>query len=191
MDYKEENIKKTEELILERMVTGNLAKKRHENIANLVSKYANKNGSIFEIGVREGFLFDYLKEAGFNDLYGIDISPLAIKILHERGYKGHVADAQEGFNIYGKWDTIIISHCLEHVPEPNKVINNIYEALKINGILYIEVPIQPKEKVPTKWSHYYCFESYNELLSFFNEKWNLIYNEKKPKNFKCIFEKVS
>lgn len=180
-DYRENNRKKTAELIEERKVkgVGIGTKKRHENIVKIVNKFADKTKPLLEIGVREGFLFDYFKKHGYISLYGVDISPFGIKILHERGYQGHVADAMDDLKIKHKYHTLIISHCLEHVPEPNKVVDNIYNALVKGGILYVEVPKQPKEKTPTKWSHYYCFTSPEELMSFFPEsKWELIYFDK-------------
>jgi 2-polyprenyl-3-methyl-5-hydroxy-6-metoxy-1,4-benzoquinol methylase len=156
---------------------------RHNSLVTEVSKYANKNGKLLEIGVREGFLFDTLKQAGFKNLYGIDISPEAIETLHERGYEGHVADAQN-FLFDERFDTVIISHCLEHCPEPEKVLENIFNIMNQNGILYVAVPKQKKEPVPTKWAHYYCFESDTEFLSFF-KKWKILWYE----NMKVIVKK--
>lgn len=192
MGYKEVNIEKTAELVERRKVkgVGPGIKKRHENIVKVVNKFANKNKPLLEIGVREGFLFDHLKNHGYKNLYGVDISPVGIKTLHQRGYKGHVADAADDLKIGDKkFDAIIISHCLEHVPEPNKVVDNMYNALNKNGFVYVEVPRQPKEPVPTPWAHYYCFSSPEELLSFFPEdKWEMIYFDKE-KVMKRVFRK--
>lgn len=199
-NYKKTNIEKTEELIKENIKNGmNLGRfKRHENIAVLVDKYIDKNAKILEIGVREGFLFDHLKKKGFKDFYGIDISPLGIKILNKNGYKGHVADAQEDFEMVDrKFNAVIISHCLEHIPNTSKVIQNIYNCLEENGILYVEVPKQPKEPIPTAWGHYYCFVDIAELKSFFSQdKWKLLYQHEKINknkergNIRCIYIKI-
>lgn len=198
MNYKEVNIKITKKLIEENIKNGiNQGRfNRHESIAILVDKYADKNGKVLEIGVREGFLFDHLKKKGFSDLYGIDISSEGIEILHKRGYKGHVADAQEDLKTDEKFNTIIMSHCLEHMPYPEKAICNVYNHLEKNGILYIEVPKQPQEPVPTKFAHYYIFTCLNDLKELFSEKWRLLYeNEKINKNkergnIKCIYQKI-
>jgi SAM-dependent methyltransferase len=194
MGYREVNIEKTAELVEIRKVkgVGPGIKKRHENIVKVVNKFADKNKPLLEIGVREGFLFDHLKNHGYKNLYGVDISPVGIKRLHERGYKGHVADAANDLKIGDrKFDAIIISHCLEHVPEPNKVVDNMYDALNDDGIVYVEVPRQPKEPVPTKWAHYYCFSSPEELLGFFpKDKWKMIWSDKE-KVMKRVFRKLS
>jgi len=191
-DYAEVNRKKTAELVEQRKVkgVGPGIKKRHENIVKVVNKFADRKKPLLEIGVREGFLFDHLKNHGYSNIYGVDISPIGIKRLHERGYKGHVADAADDLKIGDKkFNTIIISHCLEHVPEPNKVVDNMYKALVKGGIVYVEVPRQPKEPVPTPWAHYYCFSSPEELLSFFpKDKWEMVYFDKE-KVMKRIFKK--
>jgi len=191
-DYAEVNRKKTAELVEQRKVkgVGPGIKKRHENIVKVVNKFADRKKPLLEIGVREGFLFDHLKNHGYSNIYGVDISPIGIKRLHERGYKGHVADAADDLKIGDKkFNTIIISHCLEHVPEPNKVVDNMYKALVKGGIVYVEVPRQPKEPVPTPWAHYYCFSSPEELLSFFpKDKWEMVYFDKE-KVMKRVFRR--
>ena len=191
-DYRKVNIEKTAELVERRRVkgVGPGIKKRHENIVKTINQFTDKNKPLLEIGVREGFLFDHLKKHGYGNLYGVDISPEGIKMLHQRGYAGHVADAAVDLKIGDrKFDTLIISHCLEHVPEPNKVVDNMYKALNKGGILYVEVPKQPKEPVPTKWAHYYCFSSPEELMSFFpKDKWELIYYDKE-KVMKRVFKR--
>jgi hypothetical protein len=39
-----------------------------------------------------------------------------------------------------------------------------------DGHVLIEVPMQPKEPVPTKWGHYYCFSSEEEVISKFEKQ---------------------
>lgn len=188
-NYKEFNKTLTKNLVKEYEEKGisQRIKERHQNTIDYILKYVNKNSKILEIGCRVGHLLDNLKEKGYNHFYGIDISDYSIKKLKEKGYKGSIEDAQN-FELNQKFDCIIISHCLEHCPEPQKVINNIFNHLNEKGILYVEVPNQPKEPIPTKWAHYFCFDSLNELLQFFPEnKWKIL--EKNDKII-CVFQKV-
>ncbi len=177
MSYIEKNIELTKELVLERKENGidEGTVKRHKEIIRIFTQFAN-SGKLLEIGVREGFLFDHLLDSDF-ELHGFDISEEAIKRFYERGHtNGYVDDAQN-FKTEIKFDVIVISHCLEHCPEPNKVVDCMYDALSENGIVYIEVPIQPKEPVPTPWMHYYCFSSMGDLLSFFDGRWEVLYKQ--------------
>ena len=146
---------------------------RYLNIVGIMEEFAEKDKPLLEVGVREGFLFDFLQEAGFTDLYGIDISPDAIKRLLERGHKGEVADAMD-FKLDRKFHTCITSHCIEHCPNPKRVISNIYDALEDGGIVFVRVPRQVKRAVPTRAGHYFLFPNMAELKSIFDSNWKII-----------------
>jgi SAM-dependent methyltransferase len=161
---------------------------RHTFVTKLVSKYCNKNEPLLEVGSCEGYLFDHLKDVGFKDIYGIDISPDVIEKLKKRGYKGEVHDIHNLF-VNEKYGTIISSHSLEHCHSPKGALKNIHDGLKKGGKLYIAVPCQKKKSVPDKFGHWYHFESFEELLGFFpKDKWKLIWDER-PKT-KLIVEKI-
>ena len=161
---------------------------------NMFSEYVNKSVSILDIGTREGYFLDVLKENGFENIYAIDVFEEGIRQVKKRGYEAEVADAQ-CFNLNKKFDLIITMHSLEHCPEPAKVVNCIYDHLYDGGILYVEVPTQVKESVPTPHAHFYCFVDLEELLSFFdNTKWESLkteYKERKKRKgiIKCVFKK--
>lgn len=162
--------------------------KRHTLITEWVSKHCNKKEPLLEVGSCEGYLFDHLKDKGFKDIYGIDISPDVIEKLKSRGYKGEVHDIHNLF-VNEKYGTIIASHSLEHCYDPKKALENIHSALKSGGRLLIAVPCQKKRKVPDKFGHWYHFESFEELLEFFpKDKWKLIWDER-PKT-QLIVEKI-
>lgn len=169
--------------------------KRHIPIVNIVSKYSDKSLPLLDVGAREGNLLKLLFKNDFKDLYGIDISNEAITKLKERGFNCSIEDAQK-FDLKKKFGTIIISHVLEHCPEPAKVLNNIYDHLLDNGLLYVEVPRQPKIDMPTKAGHYLHYDELNDLISLFDiNKWKLLYclyerGEKKGV-IKTLFKKLS
>lgn len=161
--------------------------KRHTLVTQWVSKYCSKNETLLEVGSCEGYLFDHLRDVGFKDIYGIDISPDAIEKLKSRGYKGEVLDIHKS-TIREKYGTIITSHSLEHCHNPKKALNKMHDALKVGGRLLVVVPCQKKKAVPDKFGHWYHFESFEELLSFFpKDKWKLIWDQR-PKTH-AIFEK--
>lgn len=167
--------------------------KRHIPILNIITKYANKNLPLLDIGAREGNFLNLLSENGFKDLTGVDISSEAIILLKKKGFEGHVVDAQE-FDLGKKYNTIILSHVLEHCPDAEKVINNVYKHLIDDGILYVEVPRQPKIQMPTKAGHYYHYDDLIELLNLFDSRWQLLFasyerGENKGR-IKTLFKKV-
>ena len=188
MDYKEGNAELTESLVkqFELNGIGPGVNERHMQVVEIVNRFADPTKPLLEVGARVGHLFDRLKKMGFTDMYGVDVSPYAIDLLLKKGYKGHVGDAQ-ALDFHEEFNTAIMSHTLEHCPEPQLVIECIYESLQPGGIFYVEVPAQKKEPVPTIWMHYYCFTSFDELDSMFDDRWKLLYREEGT--IKCVYQK--
>lgn len=163
-------------------------KKRHNLIADLVSKnYKDKNASVLDIGGREGFLCDALKEKGFRNFYIVDISKEAIQFAKQRGYNGQVMNIENIGNLKMNFDIVIASHVIEHCKLPKEVINGVYNLLNKNGILFVEVPRQKKEPVPTKFGHWYLFSDKKELLELFDDKWEVLFQHEAP--IRGIFRK--
>lgn len=162
--------------------------KRHSLITQWVSKNMKKNEPLIEVGSCEGYLFDHLKDAGFNNLYGIDISPDAIEKLKNRGYNGRVLDIHKS-DMNEEFGSMISSHSLEHCHDPHLAVDNMHKALKIGGRLLVVVPKQSKKlPIPDQWGHWYHFESFEDLISFFpKNKWKLIW-DRRPK-LQLIVEK--
>lgn len=155
--------------------------KRHNKIAEIVKRYYPKaDAKILDIGGREGFLCDALKRQGFRDFYIIDISSEAIKFAKERGYQGEVMDGENVATLNKKFDIVVASHVLEHCQNPGKIVGGIYEVLNMNGIVFVEVPRQPKGKVPTKYGHWYLFSDKKELIALFDGRWELLHTHESP-----------
>ena len=164
--------------------------KRHNLVTHWLNKHCRKDEPLLEVGSCEGYLFDHLRDAGFKDIYGIDISPDAIEKLHSRGYKGEVLDIHES-TIKEKYGTIITSHSLEHCHDPHLALSKMHDALKKGGRILVVVPCQKKPKViPNPHGHWSFFESFENLLSYFpKDKWKLIWDNR-PKTH-AILEKIS
>jgi 2-polyprenyl-3-methyl-5-hydroxy-6-metoxy-1,4-benzoquinol methylase len=169
--------------------------KRHIPIVKIISKYANKDLPLLDIGAREGNLLKLLSENGFKNLSGADISTEAIKLLKEKGFIGYIIDAQN-FNLKKSFYTIILSHVLEHCPDAKKVIDNIHSHLVAGGILYVEVPRQPKIQMPTKAGHFHHYDELVEFLELFPlSRWRLLHCDytrgDNKGRIKTVFKKVS
>jgi 2-polyprenyl-3-methyl-5-hydroxy-6-metoxy-1,4-benzoquinol methylase len=148
--------------------------KRHNLIADLVKKYYSgirSSAHVLDIGGREGFLCDALKDKGFQSFYIVDISNEAIEFAKQRGYNGEIRNIENIGYLKMKFDVVIASHVIEHCKEPQKIIDGVYNILNDDGIFFIEVPRQAKEKVPTKFGHWYLFSDKSELTELFDDRW--------------------
>ncbi len=176
-EYIRINLKNTRRIMSKTSETRNqrLRENRYMPLIKIISKHVDKTSPLLDVGIREGVLLEVLNEVGFTSLHGVDIYEKGVERANKLGFESKVADAQD-FSFGKKFDTVIISHVLEHCPEPLKVVENVYNnVLNDNGIMYVEVPTQKKEPVPTPHAHFYCFTSMKELLSFFEKsRWSVI-----------------
>lgn len=175
-DYIKVNIENTKKLMknINPQRYKELKVNRYIPTIKLMEKYIDKNSPLLDIGIREGAFLKVLRGEGFTDLNGVDIYKDGVDQGNKEGFKCEISDAMN-LDLGRTFDIITISHVIEHCPDINKVINNIDNHLNMNGVLYVEVPKEKKQKVPTKNGHYFCFSTLKELHSFFpKSKWKML-----------------
>ncbi len=105
----------------------------------IIKSYCPEAKKILEIGCSTGHILYGLKQYGY-EIQGTDLSSRACQLAQEYyGVKVHDAEfpppeSQDSF------DVIIMSHLIEHVPEPKAFITKATKFLKPNGILIISTP---------------------------------------------------
>ncbi len=142
---------------LKRLYTERLAM-----IAALLNRFADRKLPLLDIGAREGALLDVLKKQGFINRTGLEIWNRGLEIMLKNGHKIVKADIQE-YRSPKRYDTIVLSHVLEHCPEPIRVIDNVNRMLRKDGIVYIEVPMQEDIRI-NQAGHYCNFPTPQSLL---------------------------
>jgi len=97
--------------------------------------------SILDVGSGRGFMLYYLKRYyKYRRAAGTQISKNAIEFsINDLGLEIYDKDLLE-LSMGPSFDIITIWHVLEHVVEPEKYIEKIFNLLKDNGKLIIEVP---------------------------------------------------
>jgi len=109
-------------------------------ILDKVKNIVKVPSDILEIGCGGGGILHPFKLLG-HDVTGIDISDKWINFAKDNYgvdvYKKDIASlVQEG----REYDLIILSHILEHVPNPVDMLLEAKKLLKKNGIMYLETP---------------------------------------------------
>jgi SAM-dependent methyltransferase len=96
---------------------------------------------IVEVGCANGGLLNALKQAGYQNVLGVDPSPVCARNA-ERLYKIRVVTcALSDLRIeIGQFDFIILVAVLEHIKDLADAVAKLYDLLSTNGKLYIEVP---------------------------------------------------
>ena len=99
----------------------------------------NKGDHLLDIGCGNGRLIVGLLEAGWQ-ISGVELDPIAAKVARSIGIdvtQGTIESLKEESD---KYDAITLSHVIEHVHDPRKLLQDVYRLLKPNGVVYIETP---------------------------------------------------
>lgn len=125
--YMKRNIDKNEIEYVDKIIYGILPYFRHVNI------------NIYDIGCGTGLLLRKLKNYGYKNTHGVDLSSLCVNTLKNEGIDAEVGSVLKiPFN--KKADIIVLSHVLEHIIDLKSALQSIRSRLNVNGFIYVEVP---------------------------------------------------
>ncbi|AFH49789.1 SAM-dependent methyltransferase [Ignavibacterium album JCM 16511] len=106
-------------------------------------KLFRKNSSILELGCGPGYLLDYLKQKGYVNVKGIDISEEQIEIAQSKGHNVSVGDVFVYLkNSTEKFDVIFAFDLLEHFTKDEllELTELVHYSLREEGLFLIRTP---------------------------------------------------
>lgn len=98
-----------------------------------------KSGKLLEVGPGFGDLLRLARECGFQ-CQGIEPSPTLGEIASSRSGVPVQCMRVEDLKTDNRFDVIVFSHVLEHIPQVDMVLHRLRRLLNPGGILYIAVP---------------------------------------------------
>jgi SAM-dependent methyltransferase len=135
----------------------------YKNIqADKLIKYcgAKIKKNVLDIGSGKGF---FLQRISHNQKLGIDISLEYLKVLQNQGIEGVLVNAEQ-LPFKECFDVIVLNDILEHVFNPEKVLQQVLVALKDKGIAVIRVPY--KEDISIYLAENGCKYEFVHLRTF-------------------------
>jgi methionine biosynthesis protein MetW len=104
-----------------------------------------KNSKILELGAATGFMSEYFKHKLNCTVDAVEIDPKAAKLAMahcRRVITGSLDEAAtwDRIRTNQKYDVVFASAIIEHLKNPDTILNSIKEVLKPDGILIITVP---------------------------------------------------
>lgn len=127
---------------LKRLFAGVRIKKKYKKGVPLLRYLREINTSvndrILDVGCGKGLLICELFNQGFENAEGVDIF-LPEQVDHGFGVKVHKKDVSE--LPHATYDLVMMNHVLEHMPEQQKALRDVYGVLKSKGCLMIRIPV--------------------------------------------------
>lgn len=160
----------------------------------------NPSDTVLEIGCEQGHLLSKLPKT--QTMIGVDISDWALKDAFKRlGDKVKLiqANAEKKLTLpIESADVIICSQTLEHVKEPEKILQNIHRLSKPNSRIVISVPDEVfLQRLKRMLLNFYPFKMLLSGIEVGQSEWHLqIFTDRKVrelvgKNFEIVsFKKV-
>jgi 2-polyprenyl-3-methyl-5-hydroxy-6-metoxy-1,4-benzoquinol methylase len=94
---------------------------------------------LLDVGCGDGQLLETAGDAGW-DAMGVDLSEAAIDLCRKRGLNATCMDFFSDSLDEERFDVIVMSELIEHVPEPQRFMKRAAELLRRGGILYLTTP---------------------------------------------------
>lgn len=124
--------------------------KEYEAVNSFFEQYfrlflpANTDSHICDVGCGAGFFLYYLKTKGYENIYGVDVSPQQIDQCRKMGLNNVVLDDSADYlrKNPDRFDAIFCSNVLEHLPDEKilELLRAMYVSLKRGGTVYLIVP---------------------------------------------------
>jgi SAM-dependent methyltransferase len=117
------------------------AERLQATAACLSTMWPNRKARLLDVGCANGGLLQALRDLDYQNLSGIDPSPVCAANVARLGFDQRIGTLTNlPDDMHPKFDGVILSHVLEHVLDVRIAIQRQCELLTEEGELYIEVP---------------------------------------------------
>ena len=127
---------------------GNKGKPKKEKIDSLeryfsiIETVINFPKSVFQVGCSDGYTLDRFKKRGSQIVSGVDPSIASNQLAKKLYGIDTIVGTIENISLDGqKFDLVLLTHVLEHLFNPIHALEICKNFIKLNGLLFIEVPL--------------------------------------------------
>jgi 2-polyprenyl-3-methyl-5-hydroxy-6-metoxy-1,4-benzoquinol methylase len=111
---------------------------RQQELLRKLARYASGR-RLLDVGCGDGQLLRTAQSEGW-DTFGIELSETAVRLCRERGLPASQTDFFDPSLDRQRFDAIVMSELIEHVPAPARFLRRAEELLEEGGILYLTTP---------------------------------------------------
>jgi len=111
---------------------------RQQALLRTLARYT-RGRRLLDVGCGIGQLLETASDEGW-DAAGIDLSETAIRLCRGRGLSASRTDFFDRSLDAQRFDVIVMSELIEHVPSPQRFLKRAEELLADDGVLYLTTP---------------------------------------------------
>ncbi|WP_163835513.1 class I SAM-dependent methyltransferase [Spartinivicinus ruber] len=129
---------------------------KHSSNIELLSPYLEAKGAVLDIGASEGNFLRLFQQSKPNwQLTGIEPNPLFADFARKEFNLQNIITGPfpSALNRNDKFDLVHTGHVFEHILEPNEFLDECYNRLNTNGLLFIDVPNAECKKSGIRYLH--------------------------------------
>lgn len=99
-----------------------------------------KDLKVLDVGCGKGWNLRYLREAGYEGAWGVDVNEEALEVAESHGIPVDHGFLHEIGYSEGQFDVVLSDQVIEHLEEPRPVLREIARILNPNGFFWCSVP---------------------------------------------------
>lgn len=97
------------------------------------------NGKLLDVGCGDGLYLSYMRRLGW-EVEGVEVDERAAELARQRGFVVHCGTLKDQGFEDSRFDAIVLSHVLEHVHDPVRLLQECHRILKTRGLIRIFIP---------------------------------------------------
>lgn len=111
-------------------------------VLEMLNNKGIKKGKLFELGASHGFFLNQAKKKGYQ-VSGVELSTTAVKNAKKKfniEIENETFESSKIINHRNEFDAVVMFDLLEHLTNPNEVLQGLYNIMKKNGLIALTVP---------------------------------------------------
>ena len=112
----------------------------HRQTYAFIRRHAPNKGRMLDLGCGDGTVLWLAREDGW-EVKGTELFPEHVKLVRETlGLDVEVSDITAYTGVEKAWDVVVLTHVLEHLPDPVAALRKIHDLLRPGGVGVLEFP---------------------------------------------------
>jgi 2-polyprenyl-3-methyl-5-hydroxy-6-metoxy-1,4-benzoquinol methylase len=112
----------------------------HRQTYAFIKRHTTRSGRMLDLGCGDGTVLWLAREDGWQ-VRGVELFPEHATLVHESlGFDVDVSDITAYQGVKEAWDCVVLTHVLEHLPDPVGALIKIRGLLKPGGVAVLEFP---------------------------------------------------